>query len=838
MPQLTLFILGMKCQKCVARVQALLLAQPGVTGAEVSLEQRQAKVDGEASLQREVLVAALAGAGFQVPDRLPEADSPPQSAATPADAVAPVPAPTANRELTVLLQGMTCANCANTIEKGVGSLPGVEQALVNFAAERLRVQFDPARVDAEKVLGKIAALGYRGHLADDADSEAQESVDAAQAREARRQLHWLIFSAVCSLPIMLFMLVPVSHDLALYGSGLLATLVQFSAGLIFYRGAWTALRNRTANMDVLVALGITAAYGYSLLAAVGLFGGEGEVFFETSAMLITFIRFGKWLEARAKGKASAALKALLQLQPAQARLLVDGAEREVPSRQLRAGDLVVVRPGERIPVDGRVREGRSAVDESMVTGESLPVDKAPGDRVTGATINQSGRLVVEATAVGAATVLAQIVRMVQEAQGDKAPIQRLADAVSAVFVPIVCVIALLTFGVWTLLGQAEFLFAFKLAIAVLVIACPCALGLATPTAIMVGSAVGLSAGILFKKASVLEQVSRLQVLLLDKTGTLTEGRFEVTDLCPAAGVTEAELLALAAAVEAGSNHPLARAVVKRAQADHLSLPPSEEFEELPGFGLRCRVQGHRALAGNPRLLEGEGIALGPMAQPLEQLSRMGKSVILVARDQRLLGIVGLADAVKPAARETVRRLKELGLTTVMVTGDRRVAAQAVAAQLGIDQVEAEVLPGDKRSLVQRYQAAGQVVGMVGDGINDAPALAQADIGIAIGSGTDVAKETGDIVLVKGDIRDVERAIRLGRKTLSKIKQNLFWAFCYNVVGIPIAAGLFYPSLGLILRPEFAGLAMALSSVSVVTSSLLLRGYARQLRPEREGGADA
>ena len=831
--QLTLFVIGMKCQKCVAKVRELLLAQAGVAGVEVSLEGRHAVVASATPLDPAPLVQILTTAGFEVPDSLADA---PRGGEVAPPLSTPFPAATnPATELTVRLVGMTCANCAATIEKGIATLPGVERATVNFAAERLRVSFDPAALTPDRILAKLAALGYRGELAAGAGSAASLAADAAQAREAQLQLRWLLFSAACSLPIMLLMFFPVSHAFALYGSALLATVVQFSAGLVFYRGAWGALRNRSANMDVLVALGISAAYGYSLLATLGLFPGDSEVFFETSAMLITFIRFGKWLEARAKGKASAALKALLQLQPATARVMVEGEEREVPSGQLQVGDRVVVRPGERIPVDGRVLEGRSALDESMVSGESLPVDKAPGDAVTGATINQNGRLLIEATAVGEATVLAQIVRMVEEAQGDKAPIQRVADRVSAVFVPVVCLIALATFGAWYGLAEAQFLFAFKLAIAVLVIACPCALGLATPTAIMVGSAVGLTAGILFKRASVLEQVSRLQVLLLDKTGTLTEGRFVVTDVRPVDGVAEERLLALAAAVESGSAHPLARAVVESARQRQVVIPAAVDLEEIPGLGLRARAEGLWLVAGNPRLLSEQGVDLAPLSAELENLSAAGKSVIMLAGDRQLLGLLALADAVKPAARETVQRLRQLGLTTVMVTGDRRPAAEAVAADLGIDRVEAEVLPGEKLQLVQRYQAKGERVGMVGDGINDAPALAQADIGIAIGSGTDVAKETGDIVLVKGDIRDVERAIRLGRKTLGKIKQNLFWAFCYNIVGIPIAAGVFYPSLGLILRPEFAGLAMALSSVSVVTSSLLLRRYGRKLRPE-EGGS--
>jgi Cu+-exporting ATPase len=599
--------------------------------------------------------------------------------------------------------------------------------------------------------------------------------------------------------------------------------------LIFYRGAWTSLRNRAANMDVLVAMGITAAYGYSLCALLGMFGRDGEVFFETSAMLITFIRFGKWLEARVRGKAGAALRQLLALQADRACLLVDGREEQVPASRVKVGDRVVVRPGERIPVDGRVEEGASAVDESMVTGEALPAPKAAGDPVTGATVNGGGRLVVRAERVGAETVLAQIVRLVAAAQGDKAPIQRLADAVSGWFVPAVVAIAVLTFSVWYGIAGAEFLFAFKLAIAVLVIACPCALGLATPTAIMVGSAAGLTQGILFKRASALEKIAGLQLVLFDKTGTLTRGEFAVTDLLPVAAVPAGELLRLAAAAEAASTHPLARAIVAHARAAGLDLPTAGDVEEIGGHGLRCAVSGQQVLAGSQRLLAEAAIAIDPLTAQLNALAGEGKTAVLVAADGRLLGAIALADTLKTGAAETIGRLKGLGLQTAMLTGDRRAAAEAVARQLGIDEIAAEVLPGDKQAVVRGYQQRGQKVGMVGDGINDAPALAQADIGIAIGSGTDVAKETGDIILVKGDVRDVARSIELGRKTLAKIRQNLFWAFIYNVVGIPLAAGALYPAFGLVLKPEFAGLAMALSSVSVVTNSLLLKRAAGRIR---------
>ncbi len=812
--EITLPIYGMSCQKCVAKVSAALQAVDGVSAVVVSLEEQQGRVqvvDGGPG--RDELLGVVVATGFQVvaPTAKDEAETAESRAAG-----NPVKMEK-NRTSTFFLQGMTCANCAQTIEKGVARMPGVTSATVNFAAEKLSVTYDPNLVKNTDLILKVDALGYR--------AAAEDSEDL---HEGRRQLYWLIFAASLSLPIMPLMWFTPFGASTIYLICGLSTLVQFSAGLTFYRSAWKSLKNLSTNMDVLVAMGITAAYGYSLLAFFHVFGLSGEVFFETSAMLITFIRFGKWLEARAKGKASQALKTLLNLQADRALLLVDGKEEEVPASQLRVGDQVVVRPGDKIPVDGIVLEGFSAVDEAMVTGELLPVEKVPGAEVTGSTINTSGRLVIEATRVGSETVLAQIVRMVEEAQGDKAPIQRLADAVSNWFVPVVVVISTLTFITWYSLVDAGFLFAFKMAIAVLVIACPCALGLATPTAIMVGSSVGLSAGILFKKASVLENISRLQVILLDKTGTLTKGAFSVTDLQSVDAVSDAELLKYAAAVEAASSHPLARAVVEHAESNAVTYPSVGDVEEVGGYGLVCQVDGVRLLAGSQRLMERESIDVAAFEDQVNAWAEVGKSVIYVARDGQAMGVLALADTIKEGAAETISRLRQLGLETVMMTGDRQAAADAVASQLGIDLVEAEVLPADKLNVVRRYQEKGRLTGMVGDGINDAPALAQADVGIAIGSGTDVAKETGDLVLVKGDIRDVERSIRLGRKTLAKIKQNLFWAFFYNVVGIPIAAGLLYPAFGIVLKPEFAGLAMAFSSVSVVTNSLLLKRFAGKL----------
>jgi len=810
MNRLRLPIAGMKCGKCVVKLTGALTALPGVDEAQISLEEGCAHIAFDPErISREDLVAAIVTAGFTVPE---DAAGGSEAGANEPEREGRASPPSSKTErLSLHLGGMTCANCAATIEKGIAKVPGVFTSQVNFATEKLTVTFDGGRLNGAALCRAVEDLGYRAWLPDAGGEEDN----------ARVQLAWLIFSALLTAPIMPIMWWMPFGAASHLVNGLLATVVQFTAGLTFYRGAYKSLRNKNANMDVLVALGISAAYGYSVLAVLHLFGVDGPDFFETSAMLITFVRFGKYLEARARGRAGQALKKLLHLRADRALLVVDGAEREVPASRLQPGDLVRVRPGEKIPVDGEVVEGSSAVDEAMLTGESLPVTKEPGQEVTGATINLTGPLLVRATRVGEATALAQIVRMVEEAQGEKAPIQRLADAVSQVFVPLVVAIALLTFLVWYFLTGAGFLFAFKSAIAVLVIACPCALGLATPTAIMVGSSVGLSAGILFKRAPVLEGVSRLQMLLLDKTGTLTRGEFALTDLLPKEADGERELLTTAAALERSSTHPLARAVVTRAEDEGSTPLTVTDLREIGGYGLRGLIDGQPVLVGNRRLMDEESIPLEPVRPDWDVWVGQGKSLVFVARAGRLLGVLALADTLKEGVPEAVRGLRGLGLKTVMVTGDRRDAALNIARQAGIDEVEAEVLPGDKREVVRRYQRQGLVVGMVGDGINDAPALAQADIGIAIGGGTDVAQETGDIVLVRGDIRDVAGSIRLGRATLRKIRQNLFWAFFYNVVGIPVAAGLLYPAFGLTLKPEYAGLAMALSSVSVVTNSLLL-----------------
>jgi P-type Cu+ transporter len=811
MNSIRLPIAGMKCQKCVAKLTAALSGTEGMAAVVVDLERRAADCEYDPALiDGGGIAAVIEASGFRVAEEAatakPAAESAPRAETRGTGASA---------QLQFGIRGMSCVNCVQTIEKKLKTLPGLLSVQINLATETGQVGYDAAQLSAEQIQQAVADAGYRSVPLENS---------AADARQARRQLQWLLFSALFSLPIMpLMWFAPLAGN-TIYLILLLATVVQFSAGLTFYAGSWKALKNRTANMDVLVALGISAAYGYSLLA---LLFDLGSMFFETGAMLITFIRFGKWLEARAKGKAGAALRSLLQLQADRARLLVDGQEREVPASQIQPGDLLVVRPGDTIPVDGLVVEGSAAVDESLVSGESLPVEKRPGAEVTGTTINRSGRLLIRATRVGQETVLARIVQLVAEAQADKAPIQRLADIVSNYFVPAVVALALATFLAWYLLAAAPFLFAFQLAIAVLVIACPCALGLATPTAIMVGSAVGLQQGILFKRASTLEQIARIDVLLLDKTGTLTQGRFSVTEVVARPGTTRREVLQYAASAEQHSNHPLAEAVVAQARAEQLELLSASGIEEQGGLGVRCTVSGQQLLVGNRRLVEQSGMAL-PDASERESPAGRGDSLVYLCRGGELSGVIALADTLQDGAAEAIRSLQQLGLKTVMVTGDRQAAAEQVAGALGIDELRAEVLPGDKLEVVRAYQAQGLLVGMVGDGINDAPALAQADIGIAIGSGTDVARETGDIVLIGQDIRRVVTAIRLGRKTLAKIKQNLFWAFVYNLLGLPLAAGLLYPAFGLLLKPEFAGLAMAFSSVSVVSNSLLLKRQGQQL----------
>lgn len=780
----------MSCANCARRIEQNLATQPGIQSAVVNFATSTLAVDFDPEMRSVEGIAEQVGRlGYTVNSRDQEISG----------------------ELRFGIKGMNCTSCAEKIEKKLLSQTGVTSASVHFATANARVTFDPEKTTPEALLSVVAAAGYTPLLVPSPDDETAEAV---------QQRNWAIFSLALALPIMLTMSMHGNRTVA-WGSLLLASIVQFTAGLAFYRGAWYALKGKSASMDLLVALGTSAAYFYSLFAFFGLFGPHGDVFFETSAMLIAFIRLGKYLEARARGKAGEALKSLLHLQADKARILIDGREKQIPSSLVKIGDLVIVRPGETIPVDGEVVAGSSSVDESLVTGESLPCEKRVGDTATGSSINKSGVLTIMATRVGKDTLLSQIIRMVEDAQTDKAPIQRFADRVSGVFVPIVILLSLLTFAGWFLLSDHGFLFAFKLAIAVVVIACPCAMGLATPTAIMVGSGIGLARGILIKRGSALENVARIQTLLLDKTGTLTAGQPEMTDLIPARGVDGKKLLQCLVAAESGSTHPLAEAACKAAAQQGINPEPVEDFTEFGGFGISCTYNKTPLLVGNARHLQEAGVSLAPLQKSTAQLLAEGKSLVFIAAGGSLVGVAGFQDPLKESSAEAVAALIRMGIKTVMLTGDHRDVAAAIARQAGVDDVRAELLPEDKLKVVKEYQSRGVITGMVGDGINDAPALAQSDSGIAIGAGTDVAKETGDIILMKNDLMDAVRAIRLGKATLSTIKQNLFWALAYNVIGIPIAAGLLYPLWGLTLKPEFAGLAMALSSVSVVANSLLL-----------------
>jgi len=638
---------------------------------------------------------------------------------------------------------------------------------------------------------------------------------------ARRELYWLVYSVVVAIPILVITYASLTDPASKYTRVFLASILQFTAGATFYSGAYRSLKNRSTNMDVLVSVGISAAYFYSMIATLlpSAFA-EGKVFFETPALLISFIRCGKWLEARAKRSANEALEKLLSLQAPSATLVGDGKERRVPVSEVEVGDIVLVRPGEKAPVDGVVVEGSSQVDESLVTGESVPVEKEVGNEVIGATINTSGMLRIRATRVGRDTFLSQMVKMVKDAQADKPPIQRFADRVSNYFVPVVLLVAAGTFIVWLLTASsAPVAKALSAAVAVCVISCPCALGLATPTAIAVGSAIGLRGGILFKRATSLEVISRVDTVLMDKTGTITAGKLSVSEVSPEPPYSEDELLGLAVSAERYSTHPFAGGIVAFAESKGIAARPVEQLREAKGLGVKCRYESKELLVGSRRFLESQDVRID--GSRYDRLASSGKSLVFVALDSKLVGAMALSDETKDSSIEAIARLRELGLKVVMVTGDNAAVAGQVAQEAGISEYKAEILPQDKINLVREFSKGGHKVAMVGDGINDAPALAAADVGIAIGSGTDVAKETGDVVLVRNDLRDVPRSIILGGKTLRKVKQNLFWALFYNSLGIPLAA------LGEI-RPEWAGLAMALSSISVVTNSLLLRRSARNL----------
>jgi P-type Cu+ transporter len=812
--RITIPVMGMTCASCVRRVERTLSEKEGVAEASVNFAAEKASVTYDPTTTNpDDLIGAIRDAGYG------------------ADV----------RETTFSVTGMTCASCVGRVERALEKVPGVLEASVNLANERATVEYLAGEVEPRDWEMAIEGAGY-GVVREDS------SVEDSHEREYRKlKSDFLLAAALTalillgSLPHMLGLMLPFPTGWLNFALLLLATPVQFWAGWRFYQGAWAALKHGQANMNTLVVMGTSAAYLYSAVAtlAPGLFAaGRVDVYFDTSALIITLILLGRLLEARAKGRTNEAIMKLAGLQAKTARVVRGGEEADVPVEDVWVGDVVVVRPGEKVPVDGRVLSGRSAVDESMITGESIPVTKREGDEVIGATVNGSGSFRFMATKVGEDTALYQIMRMVEEAQGSKAPIQRLADRISAVFVPAVIGVAAVTFLVWLLLGPEPALtFALLNTVAVLIIACPCAMGLATPTSIMVGTGKGAEAGILIRGGEALEGAHKLDTVVLDKTGTLTMGRPELTDVVISDGIREEELLRLVASAERGSEHPLGEAIVRGARHRGLPLAEAATFEADSGGGIRARVEGREVLVGNRRLLSESGVHEDGLASKGEELAREGKTPVFVAVDGEPVGLVGVADVVRDESREAVERLHGMGLEVAMLTGDNRRTAEAIARELGVDRVVAEVRPEDKADEVKRLQAEGKRVGMVGDGINDAPALAQADVGIAIGTGTDVAMEAADLTLISGDVRGVARAIKLSKATVRNIKQNLFWAFAYNVALIPVAAGVLYPlfSDGSVpnilspvlgeygfLNPVLAAAAMALSSVTVLSNALRLR----------------
>ncbi len=806
--QITLPITGMTCANCVKTIERTVRKLEGVESASVNYASEKVDVIYDpAVLNEAVIVEKIEHAGYGVP--------------------------VAQMELPIT--GMTCANCAATVTRALKKVPGVLNAEVNYATERATVRLAAGTVQTSDLVAAVEKAGYGVVLTEDED-ELEDAEAAARAAELKHQYRRLLVGVVFTVPLFLISMLRDMDILGMWAHEswvnyllwALATPVQFYVGWDYYVGAYKALRNKTANMDVLVALGSSAAYFYSIPIVMGYHGLGMHLYFETAAVIITLIVVGKVLEARAKGKTSEAIKALIGLQPKTARVVRNGVELDIPISQVRVGDTVIVRPGEKIPVDGVVVEGTSTVDESMITGESLPVQKTEGDSVTGATINKNGLLQFQATRVGRETVLAQIIKLVEQAQGSQAPIQRVVDRVSAVFVPIVIVLALGTFGIWYA-ATGDFTDGLVRTIAVLVIACPCAMGLATPTAIMVGIGKGASHGILFKNSDALQRANKMQAIILDKTGTLTRGEPAVTDIIVSKSWngSENDLLTMAASLERGSEHPLGEAIVRAAESKALSLSSPQQFEAVTGKGVMGQVAGQKILLGNLALLNANQVSLNGLEPDAQRLQNDAKTAMWVAIENQAVGLIAVADTIKEGSQDAVQQMKAQGLQVVMMTGDNRATAEAIAREVGIDRVFAEVLPEDKANKVKALQDEGLVVGMVGDGINDAPALAQADVGMAIGTGTDIAMETADVTLMRGDLRSIPQAIKLSHITMRTIWENLFWAFGYNVILIPVAAGAlalvsFAPEFLQELNPMLAAFAMAFSSVSVVTNSLRLR----------------
>jgi Cu+-exporting ATPase len=805
-------ITGMTCTTCAATIEKGLAETPGVEQASVSFASEKAAIEYDPSkVDLAKIKDTISQTGYGV----------------------------AARKSIFPVGGMTCASCVARVEEALSSVPGVISANVNLASEKATVEY----TEGTNIADLRQAVEEAGYTLGQ-EAETLEDVTIAAQRELRGVRNRFIFAAIFAASIMVLMWVP-SFFGKPYLLWVLATPVQFWAGWRFYRGAWGALRHKTADMNTLVAVGTSAAYFYSVVAVLfpGLFiSAEVELglYFDTSAMIIALILLGRFLETRARGQTSEAIKKLIRLNPETAMVIRDGEEREISVEDVLVGDLILVRPGERVPVDGIIREGYSSIDESMITGESIPVEKKAGDEVIGASINKTGSFKFEATRVGKDTTLAQIIRLVEEAQGSKAPIQRLADVIASYFVPVVIGIAIITFIVWYFAGPSpSLIYALLSFVAVLIIACPCAMGLATPTAIIVGTGKGAEHGILIKSAETLERSHKIRAVLLDKTGTLTQGEPRITDIIALPPTSEEEVLRLAASAEHGSEHPLGEAIVKAALEKTLSISPASDFNAIPGRGIEASVVGKKLLLGNLSLMSEKGLPLDGLGEEAERLRAEGKTVMFLGIDSHIAGIIALADTLKPDAKAAVAALHNMGIEVIMLTGDNQLTAKAIAREAGIDRVLAEVLPEHKAEEVKKLQYEGYVVAMVGDGINDAPALAQANVGIAIGTGTDVAVETGDITLISGDLGGIVTAISLSKRTMRAIKQNLFWAFAYNTALIPVAAGVLYLAFGNtgvpsglhfilgdygFLNPILAAFAMAASSITVVSNSLRLKKF--------------
>ena len=839
--EVTLPVTGMTCASCVRRIEKALSKVEGVSEASVNLATERAKVvydPGATTL--EAMKKAVERAGYGVRD-LPVERAPSTAA------IVAIPAEPISGEMTLPVEGMTCASCVRRIEKALGKVEGVQSANVNLATEKAHVRFDPAKAGLDQFKAAVERAGYKlGPIAapplvavDVPPTDVhREAAEDPHERERQRELDelgrkWKV-SLVAGVAMMALMYLPLGIDVMLIAPVLLivAAVVQFWAGRVFYQATWAAARHGATNMNTLVAVGTSVAFVYSAFVTLwptlaAQWGFQYHLYYETAVIIIALILLGRWMEARAKKQTAGAIRALMGLQAKTARVIRGGIEQDIPVEAVRVGDLVRVRPGEKVPVDGVITEGRSALDESMLTGESLPVDKSPDDTVIGATLNTSGSFVFRATKVGRDTALAQIVRLVEDAQGSKAPMQRMADEISSYFVPAVLGIATLTFIGWLVLGpEPRITLALQAAIAVLIIACPCALGLATPTAIMVGTGKAAENGILIRGGEALEQARRINTIVLDKTGTLTRGKPAVTQIVPANGLPEGELLRLAAAAEVGSEHPLGGAIVARARELGIDLPKADAFQALAGRGVSAVIEGKRLAIGNLALMHDQQVQLDGLVERAQDLAHSGATPMYVSLDGRIVGLIAVADTLRPESQDAVKQLEALGLEVWMLTGDNTRTAEAIAGQVGIKRVLAEVLPAEKSARVQELQRQGRVVAMVGDGINDAPALAQADLGIAIGTGTDVAMAASDITLIGGDLRTITTAIALSRKTVGVIKQGLFWAFAYNVLLIPVAMGGLYPFFRVLLNPVLAAAAMAMSSVSVVTNALRLRGFKR------------